>query len=518
MRSTSNIIIKLFCLLLIGMLLMPGALAASMDDSLTLGMISSKTSRLNPLDPQEREFQSLTALIYEGLFALDDDYRPVPCLAQSCAPDSSGKTWIVTLKSDVTFSDGTPLTAYDVVATVNEILRLAEEGKGQYSQIKYIITGISANDASSLRITVSRPYYGVYYALTFPVLPESQVQADNPAGTGPYKPDSFSPGAYLYLSVNPLWHGEPPAVHTISVLFEATNRELIENYEYNTVDAAITRSASAGQYRTGLTNLNIPYRTRQLETLLMNARSASFPLDDVRVRKAIRYAIDADAIASAVYSGTVVRTDTPMPYNTWMYQDAEEVYEYNPEKAKALLAEAGWGDSDDDGVLDIVMDGKPRRLHLRFWVYEEQENTVREQAASMISAMLREVGIETEQKTLNFATVQERLNARNFDLVLAAFQMDTVPDPGFLLMSGNTCNYGNYKSSKMDDLFKQLRTALDPTNYENLLHLIQLQFAEDCPFICLYYRCGALLTRKAFTASRDIREPEILRGIESIGN
>ena len=518
MRSTSNTIINLFALLLACMMIFPGALAVSMDDNLTLAMISVKTDRLNPLDPQEREFQSLTALMYEGLFSIDDDYRPVPCLAKSCAPDRTGKTWVVTLREDACFWDGTRITAYDAAATIQEILRLAEEGKGQYAQIKYIITDASANDASSLRITVSRPYYGVYYALTFPVLPASQVQADNPQGTGPYMPDSFSPGAYLYLSANPLWHEDPPAVRTISVLFEATNRELIEDYEFNTVDAAITRSASAGQYRTGLTNLNIPYRTRQLETLLMNARSASFPLDDIRVRKAIRYAIDADAIAATVYSGTAVRTDTPIPYGTWMYQDTLGAYEYNPEKAKQLLAEAGWGDDDEDGVLDMVVDGKPRRLHLRFWVYEEQDNTVREQAATMISAMLKEVGIETEQRTLSFSTVQERLTARNFDLVLAAFQMDVVPDPGFLLMSGNTCNYGNYKSAKMDELFKQFRAAMDSTNYENLLHKIQEQFAEDCPFICLYYRCGALLTRKAFTASRDIREPEILRGIESIGN
>ena len=518
MRSTSSIIIKFLCLLIAGLFLFPAALAASMDDNLTLAMISVKTDRLNPLDPQEREFQSLTALLYEGLFSIDDDYRPVPCLAKSCAPDKSGKVWVVTLRDDARFWDGTPLTAYDVAATINEILRLAEDGKGQYAQIKYIISGASANDAASLRITVTRPYYGVYYALTFPVLPESQVQADNPQGTGPYLPDSFSPGAYLYLSPNPNWWGETPASCTISVLFEATNRELIEDYEFNTVDAAITRSASAGQYRTGLTNLNIPYRTRQLETLLMNARTASFPLDDIRVRKAIRYAIDADAIANTVYSGTAVRTDTPIPYGTWMYQDTEGAYEYNPEKAKQLLAEAGWGDDDEDGVLDMVVDGKPRRLHLRLWTYEEQDNTVREQAASMFTAMLKEVGIETEQKTLSFATVQERLNARNFDLVLAAFQMDVVPDPGFLLMSGNTCNYGNYKSSKMDELFKQFRTATDPTNFENLLHKIQEQYAEDCPFICLYYRCGALLTRKAFTTARDIREPEILRGIESIGN
>lgn len=522
MRSINSIIIKAAALLVAFTLLCPPALATTMDDSLTLGMISVKTTRLNPLIAEEREFQSLTALIYEGLFSLDDDYMPEKCLAASCDPDSTGKVWTVELRDDAYFHDGSLCTAYDVAATIQEILRLAEEGKGQYAQLKYIISSATANDAKTLIIKVSRPYYGIYYALTFPILPQSQVQADNPVGTGPFKTEQFAPANYLYLTANSNWWNGEPDVKSINVLFQSTNRELIEDYEFNRVDAAITRSASAGQYRTGLTNLNISYRTRQLELLLMNEAEASFPLDDVRVRKAIRYAIDIDAIANTIYGGTAERTDTPFPYGTWMYQD-NEAYEYNPEKAKELLAEAGWSDSDGDGILDMVKNGEKKNLKLRLLVYEEQENSVRVQAATMISDMLWEVGIKAGDKDRNvesvsYSTAKARLAARNFDLALVAFQMDVVPDPGFLLMSNNTGNFGGYKSTAMDNLFKELRKTLDQPTYQSLLYQIQDQFAEDCPFICLYYRCGALLTRKIFTSSRDIREPEILRGIESIGN
>lgn len=528
MRSINSIITrsmikKALALALALMLCCPAALATTMDDSLTLGMISVKTTKLNPLIAQEREFQSLTALIYEGLYSLDDNYMPQKCLALNCDADSTGKVWTVELRDDIYFHDGTLCTAYDVVATINEILRLAEEGKGQYAQLKYLISSATANDAKSLIIKVSRPYYGIYYALTFPVLPQSQVQADNPVGTGPFKAEQFVPTNYLYLSANSDWWNGVPEVKNISVLFQATNRQLIEDYEFNRVDAAITRSSAAGQYRTGLTNLNISYRTRQLELLLMNEATASFPLDDERVRRAIRYAIDADAIANAIYAGTAERTDTPFPYGTWMYQDHDEAYEYNPEKAKALLAEAGWSDSDGDGMLDIIKDGEKKKLKLRLLTYEEPDNSVRVQAATMISDMLWAVGIKAGDKDRNvesvsYSTAKARLSARNFDLALVAFQMDTVPDPGFLLMSNNTGNFGGYKSSAMDGLFKQLRKTMDQPTYEGLLHQIQDQFAQDCPFVCLYYRCGALLTRKVFTSSRDIREPEILRGIESVGN
>ncbi len=81
----------------------------------------------------------------------------------------------------------------------------------------------------------------------------------------------------------------------------------------------------------------------------------------------------------------------------------------------------------------------------------------------------------------------------------------------------NTGNYCGYKSTAMDNLFKKLRAEREFYNYQQLLEQIQDQFAQDCPFVCMWYRCGALLTRKVFTTVRDVREPEILRGIESVG-
>lgn len=524
MRSICSIIIKrALALLLALMLLCPSAaFATTMDQSLSLGMISVKTVSLNPLAPEEREFQSLTALIYEGLFYLDDDYKPQECLARECNYTSDGKDWTIRLRQDAVFHDGTPCTAYDVEATINEILRLAQEGRGQYSQLQYIIGSVSVNSADSLKITVKRPYYGVRFALTFPILPRDQVQSSMPVGTGPYKVDQFLPGNALYLSANENWWNGEPEVKTINVSFRATNRELISDYEYNRVDAAITRSASAGQYQTGLTNLNITYRTRQLETLLLNNSSSAFPLNDQKVREAVRCAIDFDAIANSVYMGMADRTDTPMPAGTWMYKDNEAAYAYNPDKARQLLDEAGWKPNPaDDNIRHTVVEekGKPvdKRLRLGLYVYEEQDNSVRVQVAGMIADYLAAVGINVHVETRSFSEVADHLKARNFDMAIAAFQMDVVPDPGFLLMSGNTGNYCGYKSTAMDNLFKKLRAEREFYNYQQLLQQIQDQFAQDCPFVCMWYRCGALLTRKVFTTVRDVREPEILRGIESVG-
>ncbi len=499
------------------------ASATTMDDILSLGMISVKTQYLNPLQAEEREFQSLTALIYEGLFSLDDDYMPQLCIAASCDSTTDGKHWTVRIRPDVYFHDGQQCTAYDVEATINEILRLAETGLGQYNQLRYIISKVSVNSAESLQITVNRPYYAVRFALTFPVLPRDQVQAAQPAGTGPFKVDQFIPANLLHLSANENYWKGAPTVKGINVDFKSTNRELIMDYEYNRVDAAITRSASAGQYQTGLTNLNIAYRTRQLETLLLNDSANSFPLDNVEIRKAIRYAIDFDTIANTVYMGMAKRTDTPLPAGTWMYKDNEEAYSYNPDKARQILDEQGWKSNPnrDNGTryTMVMVKGKQeeRKLVLGLYVYEEQENSVRNQVAGMIKDYLAAVGISVHIEAVSFPTAAARLQARNYDMAIAAFQMDVVPDPGFLLMPGNTGNYTGYRSSAMDKLCKKMREEREFSQYKQLLWDIQDQFCQDCPFICMWYRAGALLTRKVFTTVRDVREPEILRGIESVG-
>ena len=482
-----------------------------------MGIVSTTTSKLNPLYPVEREFMSLTSLIFESLVVLDDSYTPKPALAEKWEVSGDGATWTFTLRENIIFSDGTPMTSNDVVATVNEILRQASDEtaavKGAYSSLKYFIKKISATDERTVVITTGRRNYGFLYAMTFPVVHATQVQMDNPIGTGPYRVENFVPGDNIWLSVNSYWWGGKPHIKQITTIFHASNRDLISSYEYNRVDAVLTRSMTAAQYRSSVSSLNLSYRTRQLETLMMNFRS--YELEDIRVRKAIRAALNLDGIAQNAYMGMALRTDTPLPSGTWTYQADDALFRQDLDLANQLLDEAGWIDSNGDGIRDMVRNGKSVKLSLRFYVYEEQESSVRVNVASQIASQLLAVGIEARTTVLSFREVQEKLSAGSFDLCMASFNMDNTPDPGFLLMSGNTGNYSRYKSKEMDKLFEDLRKALSRDAYQQKLFEIQRLFAQDCPFICLYYRGGAILTRTMFTSARDIREPDVLRGIET---
>lgn len=116
---------------------------------------------------------------------------------------------------------------------------------------------------------------------------------------------------------------------------------------------------------------------------------------------------------------------------------------------------------------------------------------------------------------VTLAEMSERLNAGSYGLALVSYAMDVCPDPGFMLICGNTGNYSRYRSDTMTKLCNFLRKQTTQEGYQQVLYDIQQQFADDRPFRCLFYRSGAVLTRKMYTIARNIRELEMLRGIES---
>lgn len=505
------------CLLTALLLLPLCAEAGNVEDDLIVGIQSTKTQAIRPLEPLERDFMSIYDLMYDGLMDIGDDYLPECALAESYS--HSGKNWTFKLRNDLHFSDGSSVTANDVVATANWIISKANSetsaDKGYYMNLKYFVSSITAKDDRTVVVKAARSYYGLLYAMTFPVLPAWALDTDNPPGTGAYMVDSFVPGNTLELVVNPYWWQTTPQVRSILFVMHQKPSEVIESYEYARVDAAFTRQIASAQYKSGTSSLALDYRTNQLECLLMN--HSAYPLDSQNVREAIRCLINVDYIAQQIYNGMVERTDTPFVAGTWMYNDGLSAYfKQDVEKALALLDEDGWSDTNDDGVLDKPNSkGVSVALELDLYVYEEPDNDVRLETANYIKDTLESYGFSINIQTVSYATAAQKLSAGAFELCLASYAMDVCPDAGFMLISGNTGNYCRYRSSTMNDLCSELRQQVDQADYQNTLYKIQEQFAKDCPFICMFYRSGTVLTRKMYTTVRDVRELELLKGIES---
>ena len=522
--------LRTLCLLAAVMLLPLTADASNVTDELVVGIQSTKTTAIRPLEPLERDFMSIYDLMYDGLMVINDDYLPECALAESYS--HTGKTWTFKLRENLYFSDGSAVTADDVVATANWILnkvKTAEEAakadpdgaqldKGYYMNLKYFVSSITAKDDRTVVVKADRSYYGLLYAMTFPVVPAWALETDNPPGTGAYVAESFSPGNTLQLVPNEHWWKSRPQVTSILFVMHQLPADVIEAYEYARVDAAFTRAIASAQYKSGTSSLALDYRTNQLECLLMN--HSAYPLDSQNVREAIRYLVNVDYIAQQIYNGMVERTDTPFISGTWMYNDGLTAYfKQDAEKAMALLDEDGWSDTNDDGVLDkLNSKGNSVSLSLDLYVYEEPDNDVRLETANYIKDTLEDYGFSITIVTVSYAQAAQKLSAGAFDLCLASYAMDVCPDAGFMLISGNTGNYCRYRSSAMSDLCSELRTQIDQPSYQYTLYKIQEQFAKDCPFICMFYRSGTVLTRKMYTTARDVRELELLRGIEDFKN
>lgn len=533
----------LFALLLTACL--PGAgLASSLSGvptSMCVGMVMPQSEMLHPLTAMNRDLISVLGLVYESLVTLDDNQQPVPALAESWEALSDGKTWLFKIRDNVYFHDGRQLTAYDVAATMDVIKTLAlndsaNNAKGNYwllcgnDTISGVLSSWAADDDFTLRVRTERPYYGVLYAMTFPILQAQSAYEENPPGTGPYRVDYYIPGERLSLVANQNWWSQVPYVSAIDALCYPDDETALRAFEAEEIDILTTRSSTAVRYRGVVSNRinSYDYSTRQLECLMINNGAAK--LSDPRMRKAIAYAVNKSRLMTSVYQGVVTQTDTLQKPGTWLYNSGTVTYGYDPDRAAALLDELGWDLVDEDGIRYKVTESGKTQLSLRLNYYNEAGNALRKEAALEIQTMLRAVGIRAIVSIYTFENGCAKLKSGDYDLFLCAYNFDVTPDPTFALLSNGYGNYARYRSDAMSKLLSALRKAPEKgeegeeasavlsrmrDKFQSDWYAIQTQMAEDCPFLPLYWRSGVVLTRYPYSSIRDIREFELLDSIES---
>ena len=253
--------------MLIVSMLNPAA-AENVGSSIVIGMVSSSTYVIRPLIPGERSMVSLFSLVYESLVYEDDSGMIQPLLAEDWNVSNSGKTITFTLRKDIRFSDGTPITAQDVAASGTYLLELANNENvtdhGFYQNMKYSIDKFETSGTDTVIVTCKRGYYGSLCNCIFPVVKANEIDVDNPVGSGPYVISAFLTGDMMLLDANTNWWQIQPQVKQISVSFFSNNKDLMTAYEYGRVDTIFTRSVSAAQYKSGNSSISMSYSTRQL--------------------------------------------------------------------------------------------------------------------------------------------------------------------------------------------------------------------------------------------------------------
>jgi peptide/nickel transport system substrate-binding protein len=351
--------------------------------------------------------------VYEGLVRMDNEYQLQPLLAESWEYDEEREVWTFHLREGVTFHDGTPFNADAVVYTFN---LYATDYLG--GQIKIDETSTTAIDEYTVEIKT--PFRQVPNQIAHPMYGMRNPNADPFAGelwgTGPFRVVEYVPDDHILVERNPDYWGEPAKVDMVEIRFMPDANTRVLALQAGEIDIAYElplESVSMLAVQEGVKLLRSEVSAYSAVALIPTFDEPYNFMADRNVREAVAYAIDRKALIDAVFDGLAVESQTYIPF-TLLGESAGTVqgYTYDPERARALLDEAGWVDNDGDGIRE--KDGRVLEpVLLNGYPSADRNGTT----AEVLQAQLREVGIAVQiVNSPDTATTYEVLGNRAADM------------------------------------------------------------------------------------------------------
>ncbi|MDL2234564.1 peptide ABC transporter substrate-binding protein [Christensenellaceae bacterium OttesenSCG-928-L17] len=463
----------------------------------------------NPLLVNTDEMRNMYSLVYDTLLRCDANNRLVPGLAERWSVDETGKVWTLTLRENVLFHmDNDLFGADDVLYTISQIRALAQDS--YYGWIGSVIASQEKVDERTVRITMKTAGTASLYALLFPVVCANDTSGQL-NGTGLYKL-SHASGSMIELTANLQSWRQKPYIQTIRCLMRDSNDIALDSYEAGQLNFVPTTNVSAGKYRDADATTVIDMMSQDCEVMLVNHKNSR--LRDLTIRKAIACAINRSAIVSNVYMNRAEVSDVPVPPDSFLYDPTSKIYDYNDDTAAAYFAEAGWTEKNEDGIL--VKNGQP--FTLRLLVSDSAESTYRKSVAGMVAQQLQEIGIAVEVETakLTIGTENEfesRLEAGDFDLALAGFNLSRSGDLSAYLSAGGARNYGGYTSDTLELYLRAAAIAVEEKDMREAHAKLQQAFVQELPFIVLGFRKSSVVYSAKIQGVADVRAPDVLRTV-----
>ncbi len=427
--------------------------------------------------------------VVENLVEVDANLKLVPGLAESWTVSSDKTAWTFKLRQDVRFHDGMPLTAGAVMASLE---RLQQVG----SVLKDVpLKSIEAPDDATLVLTTTEPFapLAAYLSMgeTAPLAASSfdaSGEVVQPVGTGPFVFESWKAKEEVVTARNDAYWGPKAKVSRVvyrSVPDAVTRLAMLRAGDLDIAQILPPESIDSIKASGKFEILRMPIgRCR-----MMGLNMAKEPFSDIRARKAVNLAVNREDLVNYVLEGVGESATTLYPPMVYWANDELDGFAFDPAKAKKLLSEAGWVDSDGDGIRE--KDGEPLKIKLVTY----PERAALPPTAEVVQAQLGEVGFDVELVVTQVDAANAMRNQGDFDMFLVGRGLLFVPDPDYNLMrdyfSDNTFKNGwgayHYRNEEVDRLLLEGRAEFDQAKRKTLYDQVQALLMQDAPMVYLNY-------------------------------
>jgi len=458
---------------------------------------------LNPILNNDESIDQFLKLIYEPLFYLDENNQPIANLVEDFQYVADGTLLNIKLKEDSLWQDGEKLTSKDVIFTLDTIKSAPDNT--MYKKSLENIAYYKVIDEFNLKVGLKQPYSGMKSAFCFPILPKHYYKGSNiledvnnqkPLGNGRYKFVNYIQMKEINLVVNENWFGGNQYIEKIKAIITRNDEAKSEMLNQKLIDLLFINNLDVGKY---LSDEN--FTVKKFDTNYYDFLGFNFEnnlLDNQVIRQAIAYSLNRDSIINDLFLGFGEIVDTPIKPNSQTVEgDTSLNYSYDLTKAKTLLVENEWSDSNNDGILDKVIDGTIRDLSFDLLVNESNVNRVR--VAEFIKKDLKQIGIEIKLDTIENNVLNEKLKSGDYDIILGGWRLSPILDFTFAFGSKSIetgTNFINYNSSKMDSLLNNAFVSFKDKDIVTSYNELSKYIKEDLPYVSLYFRKNAVISNQ----------------------
>ncbi len=419
---------------------------------------------LDPIDCPDGMQQVAASLLYEGLFRLDGRFEPQPSLCVSYTHDETASRYTFDLRPGVQFSDGSPLTAREVKASLDRA-RTSDRYRSRLS-------GISSVSASgdSLTVSLSRPNTALAALLDVPIVKPGSQYDTAPVGTGPYFYAEEETGAYLIANQS-WWKGESQPVDRIALVDAPDDAAML--YRFSSHEVQLITADLTGVLAVSTTGSVGCVDTDTTVMQYVGCNTARAPLDSPALRRALSAGINRANVAGVYLSGHGRAAAFPVSPASPLYPSALEEA-YSPDGFSAALTESGYV---SETPLTLLVN---------------EENGFKKAIAGYLAESWTAGGVAVEVRALPWEDYAAALAAGDFDLYYGEARLSADWDLGSLLEPGGALNYGHWSHPDTSRLLQELAGAEDRTA---AMRSLCAHLKDQAPILPVCFKSTSVLTQ-----------------------